>query len=405
MILKKHAGLVFQDQHRYRVLVSGRRFGKTMELVAEALQALTIPNSMVWYICPSYRMAKQIAWVVLQSSIPKQWVSKKNEQDLSITLVNNSTIALRGCDSPDSLRGVALNLALFDEYDFIGADVWPKIIRPMLATTNGRAIFSGTPDGFTNLFDLYQRGQSKLPEDDDWSSYQYTTLDGGWVAQEEVDAAMRDMDDRTFRQEFKASFETSGGRVYYAFDRAHNIRELEPEIAKTCELAIGLDFNVSPCCTSVLAFVKDTAYVIDEIVIPNNANTHDTVAEVRLRYGGRVKNAYPDPSSRQRSTSAEHGVSDFSILKQSGFNVFAALSTLSVRDGINAVNSRLCSVDKHRRLFISSKCKNLIKALESHSFKRGTSQPDKDIYVHHADSLRYPISYLYPIIHREFASQ
>jgi hypothetical protein len=69
-----------------------------------------------------------------------------------------------------------------------------------------------------------------------------------------------------------------------------------------------------------------------------------------------------------------------------------------VRDRINAVNSRLCDSTGIRRLFIKPQCKYTIEGLERHSYKEGTSQPDKDSgYDHMMDALGYMIDYLFPV--------
>lgn len=59
------------------------------------------PRQRVWYVAPSYRMAKQIMWLDLQDAIPKKWIRKINETTLSITLKNGSRIELKGADKPD----------------------------------------------------------------------------------------------------------------------------------------------------------------------------------------------------------------------------------------------------------------------------------------------------------------
>ena len=46
------------------------------------------PNSKIWYVAPTYRMAKQIMWHDLIGSIPSRWVKKLNETKLTVWLVN-----------------------------------------------------------------------------------------------------------------------------------------------------------------------------------------------------------------------------------------------------------------------------------------------------------------------------
>lgn len=67
-------------------------------------------------------------------------------------------------------------------------------------------------------------------------------MDGGNVPPEELEAARRRMDPRTFRQEYEASFETIRGVVYYCFDRRKII--LMKPLNRSEALHIGMDFNV-----------------------------------------------------------------------------------------------------------------------------------------------------------------
>jgi hypothetical protein len=389
MLLKRSAAAVFNDNARYRVLIAGRRFGKTRLMVVELARAASIPGARVWCVYPTYRQAKQVAWSVLKDELPAGWVTAINETDLTLTLANKATISLRGADNAVGL----------DEFDFMDGNVWPEVIRPMLATTAGRALFVGTPDGFGPLYDLYGRGKSQSADDHDWSAHQFTTLDGGWVPAQEIEDAKRDMDERTFRQEFCASFENASGRVYYAFDREHNVREAPHGIEQSGALGVGIDFNVDPMTAVVFHDDLAATHIIDEVTI-RSSNTQELAAELRQRYGTRIVSAYPDPAGRARKTSANVGITDHQLLRDAGFIVYSRMS-VSVRDGINAVNSRLCSADGTRRLFVSPKCKQMIAAFERHSYKPGTSQPDKcDGFDHLCDAARYPIDYLHPIIQR-----
>ena len=131
-------------------------------------------------ICPSYRQAKQIAWVKLKNILKDlKWVRKVNEAELTIELKNGSRICLRGADNKDSLRGVGIDFMVLDECADIDETAWTEVLRPTLSDTKGSAVFCGTPKGMNWFHDLYQRGQD--PSEQEWSSYQFTTLDGGFV--------------------------------------------------------------------------------------------------------------------------------------------------------------------------------------------------------------------------------
>ena len=103
---------VIENDSRFRVLVSGRRFGKTFLAINELARFARFPNKKVWYVAPSYRQAKSICWNDLKERLDKhKWIRDINNSDLTITLVNGSTISLRGADNEQSLRGVGLDFA------------------------------------------------------------------------------------------------------------------------------------------------------------------------------------------------------------------------------------------------------------------------------------------------------
>ena len=64
---------------------------------------------------PNYKQSKMIHWRDYQNEIPKEWVDKKNEVELSFTLKNGSVIELKGAENPDSLSGVKLRGLVIDE--------------------------------------------------------------------------------------------------------------------------------------------------------------------------------------------------------------------------------------------------------------------------------------------------
>lgn len=180
----------------------GRRGGKTELALNELIkQAVTRPG-LYWYIAPSYRQAKTIAWTRLKSLLePAKDMWKFNEQELyAEEKALKTRIELRGADNEESLLGVGLNGVVMDECAMIKDQVWPRIIRPMLADTQGWALFISTPKGRNWFFDIFSA------HEEDWQSWSYPTTVNAFVPMEEVDAAKRDMSERLFRQEFMAEF-------------------------------------------------------------------------------------------------------------------------------------------------------------------------------------------------------
>tara|TARA_R100001594_G_scaffold22240_1_gene43003 strand:- start:3225 stop:4436 length:1212 start_codon:yes stop_codon:yes gene_type:complete len=381
---------VINNKARFRVLISGRRFGKTFLAINELARFARFPNKKVWYIAPSYRQAKSICWVDLKDRIIKhKWDLKINDSDLSILLKNNSSISLRGADNEQSLRGVGLDFLVIDEFQDVKPYAWHEVLRPTLSDTQGHALFCGTPKGYNWAYDMYVKGT----RDNDWKSFKYTTLEGGLVKQNEIEQAKDDLDERTFQQEYLASFVNYAGLIYYNFDRNKNIINNYDFTGDT--IHIGMDFNIDPMCATVGQIKDNNVYIFDEIQIWSS-NTNEMVEEIKRRYKQKTI-IYPDPSARQRKTSAG-GFTDIAILKNAGFEVRSRSAHPLVRDRINAVNTKLKNANGMSSLFIVNSCRNLIKSVERQVYKENTHVPDKESgYDHFNDALGYFIEYVYPL--------
>ena len=390
MRLTKPQTKIFLSDSRFRVVVAGRRFGKTFLSTAELLhRALRESDQNVWYVAPTYKAAKEIAWDMLSNQIPREYIDKTNETSLTISLKNRSTISLKGAEKPDNLRGRSLNFVVLDEFADMRKEAWFEVIRPSLSDRQGGALFIGTPKGRNHFYDLYGKG---LDGDDGWSAHQYTTIEGGNVPPEEIESAKADLDTRTFQQEYEAQFVNYSGIIYYGFKREESVKRHNGDHSV---IHVGMDFNLDPMSAVLMTRKGDTLHIFDEIVM-FGSNTDEMVAELRERYGNGTIVIYPDPASRQRKTSAG-GRTDLSILQNAGFEVRVRNSHAAVRDRINAVNSRLLSNDGQRRLYVDPKCKKVIESLERHTYKEGTSQPEKDGFDHMNDALGYAVEYLFPI--------
>ena len=384
---------IAQDDSRFKVVVAGRRFGKTYLSMREICYRARHPGKEIFYITTSYRAAKMILWKPLKNRLMDlRWASKINESELSIQLVNGSTISLKGSEDPNRLRGVSLDYAVIDEAAEVQLEeLWGEILRPALADKRGDAMFIGTPKGKGNPFyDMYVQAKATPG----WNSWQYTTLDGGFVSEEEVEAAKADMNERQFRQEFLATFETYENRVAWAFDRDVHIRTIDDPDTRI--IYVGCDFNRNPIHATVSVRVGEDIYVIDEISM-YSSDTDELADEIKNRYPSSKVFVYPDPSGSRKQTSSG-GRSDHIILENAGFVVKSPRKHDPVRDRINAINARFKTASGENHLFIDPKCKATINSLDKHTFKEGTGIPDKDTGFDHAfDALSYHIAYVFPL--------
>ena len=386
---------ISSSNKRFRVLVSGRRFGKTYLCITEMMKYASRVKQNIWYVAPTFKMAREIAWAKLKDMLHQfNWIENVNESNLQITIKKTgSKISLKGCENYDALRGVGIDFLILDEFADIDEKAWTEVLRASIADTQGDVLMCGSPKGYGNWsYRMYLKGK----EDEEWDSFQFTTLQGGMVPKEELEQAKQDVDIRTYRQEFEGTFENYAGAVYYNFHPVDNVRQSNIDWSKP--LHIGLDFNVDPMSASVAQIEKDTIHFKDEIVI-YSSNTDEMVDEIKNRYGSKQKIfCYPDPACRQRKTSAG-GRTDLTILQNAGFNVKCKIKHSPIRDRINAVNSRLKSATGKRHIFVNPSCKIIIRGLQRQIYKENTNIPDKEEgFDHMNDSIGYLIEIVKPLI-------
>ena len=397
---------VFRNDARFRVLVAGRRFGKTFLSLVELCQAAWAPGRLAWYVAPTYKQAKRVAWKPLKQLTRPYWAGKPNETDLRIELVGGGTICLRGADNYDSLRGDGLDFLILDEYACIAREAWPEVLRPALADREGRALFIGTPRGHNHFYDLFQAAQGKS----DWATFQFTTEEGGNVPRQELELATHDLDERTYRQEFQASFENVNmGLAYYAFDRDRNVTPLryDPKLP----LFWSLDFNINPMCSVIGQRDGNDVHILDELVLPNY-NTEATCFEFWSKATGLLGyslmapqlHIYGDATGSGRATAASRTdwqiVTDFFKRQFCQVSRKVPSSNPPVKDRINCVNATLRNQAGERRLLIDPKCKELILDLERVRWKNDSNgntltEIDKTdpARTHVSDALGYMIAY------------
>ena len=387
LTLRKAQGAVFKSRDRFRVLVAGRRFGKSYLSCIELLRgAIDKPGEVFFYCAPTYRMAKDIAWKTLKQLVPQPWIKSKNETDLKIELVNGSVIELKGTENAMALRGRSLSGVVLDEAAFMDPGVWFEVLRPALADKQGWALFISTPDGTASWFyDLWCYADEEGKEHG-WNRWSYTTIEGGNVPPEEVEAARSQLDPRTFRQEFEASFENLSGLVAVNFSEENidkTIRDI-PELT----LYLGLDFNVDNMSCVCAVRVEDELHIFDEIVMVNST-TWEIAEHINEKFGlERRKDVSPDPTGGARKT-AGVGLTDHAILRKAGLKVSTPKSPWKIRDKVNCVNTAIFDTNGVRRLKIHPRCRETIKSLRTLTYD-DNGLPNKKLGVDHLfDALGY----------------
>jgi hypothetical protein len=306
-----------------------------------------------------------------------------------------SKVLFRSADNPARLKGPNLAWVGIDEGALISRTAWEVAISRIRHPSARRlsAFITTTPEGFNWLFDEFVQKKRR-----GYEVIYARTDENRYLPEEYVRDLAAAYDPMLVRQYLMGEFvNPSAGRVYQPFDRSVHVKsgiDYDPRLP----LALAIDFNVNPLHAAAIQLSGGAALVVDEIVLPSS-NTYELCQEARARYGAAPITAYPDPTGRARKTAGLPGASsDFAILMSHGLEVLARSSSPAVKDRINAVNRRLMDSSGRAGLYVSDRCREVIRSFEQTCYKPGSSVVDKSAGVEHmTDAIGYFIEYEYPI--------
>ena len=202
---------VMKHPARFKVVACGRRWGKT-ELGKTALLLNSVwDKKRGWWLAPTAIMASQV-WRDLKTGVRQLPGISVSESERRIDIGGGGMIAVRSAHHPDNLRGEGLDLAVLDEAAFMEPRVWPEIVRPMLTTTRGGALFLSTPFGRNWFWEQFKTGMDD--EVQDWMSFRFSTANSPFIAPEELAGIRRQTSEHVWRTEYLAEFSDESGQVF-----------------------------------------------------------------------------------------------------------------------------------------------------------------------------------------------
>lgn len=383
--------IIAADDHRFRVVVCGRKFGKTTTMSYELIgYAVRDDNQQVAYFASTYGEARDIIWQRLKRNAETIIVSA-NEQRLELVVRTirggTSVITLRGWESVETARGL--------EFDFIGLDevqnyrnffaMWQEVLRPTLSPRKGSAMFIGTAKGFNHFYDLFNLQDT----DENYRSFRFSTYDNPFIDVEEIEEAKRQISPIRFNQEYMAEFTKMEGLVYADFYREKHLitdEEKEKILRRMPDLYAGVDFGfTNPLAVVILCKYDGIYYILNEWF-----KTQKTNAEM-IEYVSTLNiNAfYPDPAEPDR----------IEEMRRSGLRCMEV--NKDIDKGIDSVRTLF----REGKLKIWEGCKNTISELESYAYD--SNKPDGkpiDEWNHAMDALRYVLFMLSSIGHKRTAT-
>lgn len=260
------------ETHRFSVLVTHRQLGKTVCAVNHLIKMALCnsrPFARYFYVAPFLKQAKLIAWDYLKRYTRPLPHVKILEGELCVRLPNGARIWVCGADNPDALRGTYADGVVLDEYAQIKPDVFTEIIRPMLLSREGWAVFMGTPKGQNAFFDLFNQAQkNSQTEPNVWWVGVFRADESGVIAPAELQRLKQDTPELIFRQEYLCDFTASAQNILIPIDTVMEAckRQVDAQAFRCAPRIMGVDPARFGTDRSVI-FCRQGSRALDPVVL------------------------------------------------------------------------------------------------------------------------------------------
>ena len=265
---------VLNSDKRFKVLMCGRRFGKSLISQAISIKEAAEYGNNVAYITPTYLLSK-IFFGTIVDSLPAQ-LYNCNKSELLIDFITGGSIRFFTGERLDAMRGLKFHLAIIDEASYIPdlEDGWNNAIRPTLTDYKGKAIFLSTPKGRNFFYSLFIK-----QNEPDWESFKFTTYDNPYIDPSEVDAAKAQLPSAVFEQEYLANPMENAANPFGSQHIRNCIKPLQPnkaafygiDLAKSFDWTVIIGLDAKGQCVHYERFQKDWMHTKETILrLPRN---------------------------------------------------------------------------------------------------------------------------------------
>lgn len=193
---------VIDSTARFKVLLCGRRWGKTLVALIIAINKM-LSGQRIAYVTPSFDLARNF-YSELLKILPEQLIKSDNKSDLTIELITGGVIKFFSGESLERFRGYKFHYVIVDEAAFINdlKSSWHSSIRPTLSDYQGGALFISTPRGKEFFYSLYLKGKDVL--ETEYKSFHFPSNTNPYFPKDEFEAVKKSLPTFQFNQEYLA---------------------------------------------------------------------------------------------------------------------------------------------------------------------------------------------------------
>lgn len=249
---------IIKHPAKRKVVCAGRRVGKTIMAALMAVDGLQAGKRVL--LSSTSQDQADTFWEYIVDWLQPLIQSKtayKNEVKRVIRL-NAGRIHVKTGSNPDVLRGGKSDLLVLDECAYLDADAWRKVGAPMLADTDGTAVFISTPARRNWFFELYH--QAVADTSGRWAAWNFSTHENPYLPQSALDALTADMTEEDYRQEILAEFLEGEGAVFRYVSERCTASKRAPYRGR---FVAGIDFAQMQDYTAIVVMDADTRTVVD----------------------------------------------------------------------------------------------------------------------------------------------
>jgi phage terminase large subunit len=405
----------------FRVIVAGRRWGKSKCASKEGGSELINPGTLGCIVAPGHDQTAIVLNEIEQDLLSTAGLNghvKTRHKSAPRFLEFDWGSSVRGfsADNIDAARGYKFNWMVFDEPAQCNLSAWEEVLEATLQDMDGWVLFITTPQGYNWMYDFYMRG--KDPNEPEWFSLQSPTWDNPYHNKKRLATAKRNLSEAVYRQEYGAEFTIMSGQVYSEFNYdTHVIPHNEMNIPKSWPRYRGIDWGYNPDPFAMLWFAKDgedRLYIYHEYVkrrrsLPKHAKflvekvskRQKSDREIRLHGVWRTvsRNKHIPPFDTREThyeyTIADpHGAGRSNMATMLEYGIPCWGVSTRIEDGLDKVRQRLAIRDDGTPgIYVSSACVETIKEFNLYSYpesdSRNVGDDPIDYNNHCMDIIRY----------------
>ena len=347
---------------RFPLVPAGRRSGKTEGFKRFLTKMASADVGPYCAAAPTHSQAKKIFWDDLkQFTLSATHKRRPSESELIIYLDSGSEIHVIGLDKPQRIEGIPWRGGGIDEFADVKADAWEANILPALNTVNPTdpdyrawCWLLGVPDGLNHYYDLCMKAETGA--DPNFKVFHWKSAE--ILPPDVMDAMKRAMSVKQFKQEFEASFETAGGRIYEDYGK-HNLTD---ETIQPHEQLMWMhDQNFTPLSSAIGVRRNENKdlYLLDEIVLTSAVSRQAAIEFVEKYKDHANKHVliYGDPAGK---AGEKHGhASDYTdiegVLKENGWRYTRKVKPAhpAIKDRQNAVRTKILTASGDTSLYVN----------------------------------------------------